>query len=51
MPFEHFDAVDVAFDGSAVPGQDQTGADRVLLAAQAADEEVQCGLVIGGDGG
>ncbi|WP_280295996.1 phosphotransferase [Nocardia abscessus] len=27
------------------------GADRVLLAAQAADEEVQCGLVIGGDGG
>ncbi len=51
LPFEHFDAVDVAFDGAAVPGQAQTGGDRVLVTAHSADEGVQCGLVIGGDGG
>ena len=51
LSFDHFHAVDVAFDRAAVPGQGQSGGDRVLVSAKTGDEGVQCRLVVLGDRG
>lgn len=46
LPLDHFDAVDVAFDGPRAVGQGEAGGDGVLVAAQASDERVQLGEVV-----
>ncbi|WP_459548633.1 hypothetical protein [Nocardia sp. X0981] len=45
------DAVDVALDRATAPGQRQTGSDSVQVPAQSAHERVQCGQIVGIDGG
>lgn len=41
LPFEHLDAVDVAFDRTGTVGQGQAVADRIVISLQASDEAVQ----------
>jgi hypothetical protein len=50
-PFEVLDLAVFAFEGAAVVGQGQPGRDGLLVAAHAAGEGVECGLVAGLDGG
>ena len=38
LAFEHFDAVDVAFDGARAPGEAESVSDGVLVGSQAGDE-------------
>ena len=50
-PFEVLDLAVLAFEGAAAVGQGQPGGDGLLVAADAAGEGVQVGLVVGFDGG
>jgi hypothetical protein len=49
LVFDHFDAIDVSFDGSGVVGEGKAVANGVVVTVDPNDERLQVRLVVGPD--